>query len=307
MSNAGAMGQVREQEIGKQEGMAGSSLKGILLIIASTLFFAVSDVTAKVLAESLPATGVAWLRYATFVLIVGLFLARNGGLATLRSRHYGLQILRGLGIVGSAFLFTSSLPFLPVADATAIYFISPILIMALSIVFLGETVGWRRWSAAVVGLIGVLIVIRPGTGAFQPAALLTLAGAMSWAAAAIVTRKMGGSDPALTTLTYSALVGFTVLSLALPFSWQTPDARQVLLGVCIGVMSTIGQWLVVLAYRQAKASLIAPYSYTQLISSGLLGYLVFNTLPDQWTITGACIIAASGLYTAYRERVRARG
>jgi drug/metabolite transporter (DMT)-like permease len=173
------------------------------------------------------------------------------------------------------------------------------------VLFLGETVGWRRWSAAFVGLVGVLIVIRPGTSAFESAALLPLLGATSWGAAAVVTRKMSGRDHPLTTLAYSAFVGFLVLTIALPFTWTTPTGQEVLLGLCVGVLSTAGHWLVILAYRHANASAIAPFSYVQLLWATGLGYLVFASLPDAWTALGAAVIAASGLYTAYRERVRA--
>ena len=116
---------------------------------------------------------------------------------------------------------------------------------------------------------------------------------------------MSGSDHALTTLAYSAIVGFLVLSAALPFAWVTPGRTEIALGLGIGILSTIGHWFVILAYRHGDASVLAPFSYTQLIAAGVLGYLVFGTLPDGWTILGACIIAASGLYTAYRARIRA--
>jgi drug/metabolite transporter (DMT)-like permease len=282
-----------------------SQLRGILLMIGSTVFFSCSDVMTKFLSGTLPPAEIAWLRYTTFALLVAALLFRNGGGTLLRSQNVKLQILRGFGMVGSTLMFTTALRFLPVADATAIYFISPILIMALSIPFLGEVVGWRRWSAALVGLIGVMIVIRPGTGAFGAAAFLPILSASSWAAAAIVTRKMSGRDHPLTTLAYSALVGFLVLSAIVPFVWVTPDWTGIGLGLCVGIVSTIGHWLVILAYRHASASGIAPFSYVQLIWAGVLGYLAFAALPDAWTILGACIIAASGLYTAYRERVRA--
>jgi drug/metabolite transporter (DMT)-like permease len=283
---------------------APSQLRGILLIIGSTVFFSCSDVMTKFLSGSMPPAEIAWLRYLMFLLLVFAFLFQNGGGALLRSQKIGLQILRGFGMVGSTLMFTTGLRFLPVADATAIYFISPILIMALSIPFLGEVVRWRRWSAAFVGLLGVIIVIRPGTGAFGAAAFLPVLSATCWAAA-IVTRKMSGRDHPLTTLAYSALVGFLVLSVILPFVWVTPGWESVGIGLCVGIVSTIGHWLVILAYRHASASGIAPFSYVQLIWAGALGYLVFGALPDAWTILGAGIIAASGLYTAYRERVRA--
>jgi drug/metabolite transporter (DMT)-like permease len=207
-------------------------------------------------------------------------------------------------MVGSSIMFIQSLPHLPVADATAIFFVSPILIMALSVLFLGESVGWRRWTAAAVGLIGVMIIVRPGTGAFEPAALLPILSASSWAVGAVVTRKITG-DHALTTLAYSASVGSIVLSALMPFNWVTPSGTEIALGLCMGILFAIGHWFVVLAYRHGNASLIAPFSYVQLIWAGTLGYLVFGSLPDSWTITGACLVAMSGFYTAYRERIRA--
>lgn len=275
-------------------------------MVTSTVFFAFADILAKELAGRLPAMEVVWLRYITFgALVIPLVLAGGGGAAALRSRRPGLQVLRGFGMVGSAMLFTAALPFLPVAETTAIYFVSPILIMALSIPFLGETVGWRRWTAALVGLSGMLLIIRPGTSAFEAAALLPLLGASSWALAAVVTRKMSGQDPAATTLVYSAIVGIVLISLLQPFVWVAPGLPEIGIGLAMGLLSTLGHWLVILAYRHADASIIAPFSYIQLLWAGILGYFAFGSIPDAWTIAGAGIIALSGLYTAYRERVRA--
>lgn len=282
---------------------APSQVRGILLIISSTAFFAVSDVITKQLTATLPAGEVAWMRYAIFVLLVLPAICVNGGGVLLRSHRPGLQILRGLGMVGSTVAFTYGLRFLPVADATAINFVSPILIMALSVPLLGETVGWRRWSAAAFGFLGVMIVMRPGTGAFQTAALLPLLAAAHWAGAAVATRKISGSDHALTTLAYSAIVGFLVLSAVLPFAWVTPGRTEIALGLGIGILSTIGHWFVILAYRHGDASVLAPFSYTQLIAAGALGYLVFGTLPDGWTILGP----ASSRRAAFAPPAPARG
>ncbi|WP_201831334.1 DMT family transporter [Microvirga zambiensis] len=281
-----------------------SPLRGILFLITSTVVFSVADVITKQLASTLPPPEVAWMRYVTFAAIIIPLVLIKGGPALLRSQRPGLQVLRGLGMVGSSIMFIQSLPHLPVADATAIFFVSPILIMALSVLFLGEAVGWRRWTAAAIGLIGVLIIVRPGTGAFQSAAFLPILSASSWAVGAVVTRKISG-DQALTTLAYSASVGSIVLSVLMPFNWVTPNGIEIALGLCMGILFAIGHWLVVLAYRHGNASLIAPFSYVQLIWAGTLGYLVFGTLPDSWTITGAAIIVTSGFYTAYRERLRA--
>ena len=281
-----------------------SPLRGILFLIASTVVFSVADVITKQLASTLPPPEVAWMRYVTFALFIIPFVLIKGGPALFRSQRPGLQVVRGLGMVGSSIMFIQSLPHLPVADATAIFFVSPILIMALSVLFLGESVGWRRWTAAAFGLLGVMIIVRPGTGAFQSAAFLPILSASSWAVGAVVTRKITG-DHALTTLAYSALVGSAVLSALMPFNWVTPNGTEIALGLCMGILFAIGHWFVVLAYRHGNASLIAPFSYVQLIWAGSLGYLVFGTLPDSWTITGACLIAISGFYTAYRERIRA--
>lgn len=281
-----------------------SPLRGILFLIASTVVFSVADVITKQLASTLPPPEVAWMRYVTFALFIIPFVLIKGGPALFRSHRPGLQVVRGLGMVGSSIMFIQSLPHLPVADATAIFFVSPILIMALSVLFLGESVGWRRWTAAAFGLLGVMIIVRPGTGAFQSAAFLPILSASSWAVGAVVTRKITG-DHALTTLAYSALVGSAVLSALMPFNWVTPNGTEIALGLCMGILFAIGHWFVVLAYRHGNASLIAPFSYVQLIWAGSLGYLVFGTLPDSWTITGACLIAISGFYTAYRERIRA--
>lgn len=285
-------------------GVPASPLRGILFLIASTVVFSIADVITKQLAYTLPPPEVAWMRYVTFALVVVPAALVRGGPAMLRSQRPGLQAIRGMGMVGSSIMFIQSLPHLPVADATAIFFVSPILIMALSVVFLGETVGWRRWTAAAVGLAGVLIIVRPGTGAFQPAALLPIVSASSWAVGAVVTRKIAGDQP-LTTLAYSASVGTLVLSALLPFNWVMPNGTEIALGLCMGLLFAIGHGFVVMAYRNGHASLIAPFSYVQLIWAGALGYLIFGSLPDTLTVTGASLIAASGFYTAYRERIRA--
>ena len=281
-------------------------LRGILLVLAATCCFSVSDALAKVLAQTLPPIEVAWLRYVAFVALTLLPLARRGGLRVLRSRQPGLQVLRGVGVVGSAVAFTAAVQALPLAEATAINFVSPAFITVLAILFLGEQVGWRRWAAIVVGLVGVLIVVRPGSGAMQAAAIFPVLTAASWACAVIVTRKMAGVDPPATTLLWSAGVGLVLLSLLVPFVWITPSWPEVALGFLIGAVSTAGHGLVVLAYRVAQASVLAPFSYAQLLTSTLAGLAMFGAVPDGWTLVGAAVIVASGLYTAHRERLRAR-
>jgi drug/metabolite transporter (DMT)-like permease len=177
-------------------------------------------------------------------------------------------------------------------------------VTALSIVFLNEVVGLRRWIATGVGLLGVLIILRPGTSAFHIAAVFPLVSALCWACTLIMTRMLVGTERAITTMTYSSIAGVCILTVLVPFVWVTPTWQAVAFGVFIGIASTAGQWIVVLAFRYADASVLAPFSYTQLLWVSLLGYVVFGEVPDKWTVVGAGFIVTSGLYTAHRERVR---
>jgi drug/metabolite transporter (DMT)-like permease len=267
--------------------------------------FSVGDVLAKLLRQSLPAAEIAWLRYVAFAGLA-LVLAGRGRSAGLRPRRPGLQLLRGLTLLGSATFFITGLAHLPVAEATAIVFVSPTFITALSVVFLGEVVRVRRWAAVLAGFLGVLIVMRPGAGSIQAAALYPLASALCWAATIVITRKMGTAERAETTLLWSACTGLLVLTAVVPFDFVPPTLGQVGIGLALGLCSSIGQYLVILAYRRAAASVLAPFSYAQLLSSTLLGYLAFSAVPDRATLLGAAVIILSGLYTAHRERVRAR-
>jgi drug/metabolite transporter (DMT)-like permease len=291
---------------GTQDGQADRVLPAILLVVASVALFSVSDVLAKLLRQqSLPATEIAWLRYLAFAGLAVL-LAGRGRFAGLRPRRPGLQVLRGLFLLGSALFFITGLAYLPVAEATAIVFISPTFITALSVVFLGEVVGIRRWAAVLAGFLGVLVVIRPGGDSIQAAALLPVASALSWAATIVITRKIGTTERAETTLLWSACIGLLALTAVVPFGFLPPSPGQVGIGLALGLCSSLGQYLVILAYRRAAASVLAPFSYVQLLSSALLGYAAFSAVPDQATLLGAAVIVLSGLYTAHRERIRAR-
>lgn len=280
-------------------------LRGILLVIASTVFLACSDTMAKYLTKELPPVEIAWIRFVVFVLIMApAMLPRTGQGHVLRSSRPGLQILRGLGLVASSLFFIWGLGFLPIAEASATAFIAPMLVTCLSVVVLAEKVGIRRWIATAIGLIGVLVVMRPGTSAFHPAAILPIMSALGWACALVLTRQIAGVDRPATTMAWSAVVGLVVLSVLAPFVWVAPTWQQVLIGIAIGVSSTAGHWIVVLAYRHADASVLAPFTYSQLVWVSVLGFAVFGEIPDRWTVLGAIIIICSGLYIAHRERVR---
>jgi drug/metabolite transporter (DMT)-like permease len=280
-------------------------LHGIALSAIACMVFAVSDVTSKLLSASLPIIEIQWIRYVLFLGMAATLAARMPG-RPLQPRNPRSQLVRGLCVTGSSVLFVYGIREMTVSQATTISFLSPMLITVLSIPLLGEIVGIRRWGAVVAGMIGMLIVVRPGTAGFQPAALFGVASSCCWALALIITRKIAASDAPQTTLLWSSLVGAVVLSVLMPFDFAWPAWWQLGLCLLLGVLSSAGQWMVVLAHRLAPASLLAPISYTQLPWVAIGGYVVFDNIPDQWTLVGASIIIASGLYTAHRERVRAR-
>ena len=278
--------------------------RGIALILASTLFLGTSDVTAKYLSVTLPSIEIAWIRFLIFAVIMTPAMLPASPIYALRTDRVGLQLLRGAALLSSSLLFITGLRYLPIAEASATGFVSPLFVTALSILFLGERVGLRRWLATVVGLAGVLIILRPGTSAFHPAAFFPLVSALAWAATLIMTRIMSGREHASTVMTYSSIAGLAILSVLVPFVWVMPSWHDILFGILIGFTSTAGQWIVVLAFRYADASVLAPFSYTQLLWVSILGFLVFGEVPDVFTVTGAIFIVGSGLYIAHRERVR---
>jgi drug/metabolite transporter (DMT)-like permease len=278
--------------------------RGIALILTSTVFLGTSDVTSKYLSATLPSIEIAWIRFLVFALLMVPAMLPGSPLFALRTSRPGLQAMRGAALLGSSLLFISGLRFLPIAEASATGFVSPLFVTALSIFFLGESVGLRRWAATAVGLIGVLIILRPGSSTFHPAAAFPLVSAFCWALTLVMTRMLSGRERVVTTMTYSAISGFLILSALVPLVWVTPSWHDILFGILIGVTSTAGQWIVVLAFRYANASVLAPFSYTQLLWVSSLGFFIFGEVPDVWTVTGAAFVVASGLYTAHRERVR---
>jgi drug/metabolite transporter (DMT)-like permease len=278
--------------------------KGIALILLSTVFLGTSDVTAKYLSATLPSIEIAWIRFLVFAMIMVPSMLPGTPLYALRTTHLRFQLLRGAALLGSSLFFITGLRYLPIAEASATGFVAPLFVTALSIIFLSEKVGVRRWLATAVGLFGVLVILRPGTGAFHAAAFFPVVSALCWATTLIMTRTMSGREHASTTMTYSSLAGVAILSALVPFVWVAPSWHDILFGIVIGVASTAGQWIVVLAFRYADASVLAPFSYSQLLWVSILGFLIFGEVPDIWTVVGAVFIVGSGLYTAHRERVR---
>ncbi len=278
-------------------------IRGGAFMLAATLLFSASDTLAKYVTQSVPTVELATIRYAVFVAMAGAPLLRRRA-TSIRSRRPGLQILRGLGVVGSALAFILSLGSLPVAEATAINFITPLLITVLAIPVLGEVVRPQGWAAVSVGFAGVLVVVRPGIGGLHPAAGLVVLSSLCWCMAMLLTRRLAGVDRTGVTLIWTALTGFVLLLCLLPFFLAPLTLRLAGLCLLVGVIASSGQWFALLAYRHARATVLAPLSYAQLIWSSAFGYAVFRAVPDRWTLVGGVIIALSGTYVVHLERVR---
>lgn len=280
-------------------------LLAIALIAASTLLFAACDVGAKLIQHEASAEKISWWRNLVYVVVAVPFALRREGMAVFRPHHPWFNVLRGLSAICGSILFLYGLKHLQIPDATAISFVSPIFVMALSIVFLGEIVGVRRWLAALVGFIGVLVIVQPGTSSFHYASIFTLVAAFVGAFSTVLTRK-AVRDSAETMMVWTSMIGLTVTTVMVwpelvHFSWH-----EAIFGLAGGLFFTFGQICCVYAYRMGPASLLAPFSYVQMISATAVSYVIWGIIPGLTTIIGASLIVASGLYALHRERLRAR-
>lgn len=296
-----------QMEAGVEE--APASARPIIMVLAAVLLFSLSDAFAKRLGAQIPGLQLAWLRYMVFFAFA-LWLAGRAGFRVPRSSEPRLQGLRALCLLLSSTLFLLGLAQLPVAEATAISFATPAFVTMLSIPLLKEKVKRRRWAAVLLGLAGVLVVVRPGADAFTPGALLPLGSALCGALAVVFTRGIGDRDPLPTTLFWSAGVGVVVLSLGSP-AWFVPmTARDLYLAGFMGALYAAAQWLLVAAYRNGDASFLAPFSYAQVLFATVVGLVFFGSWPDAVSLAGILLVTLSGAYTLHREgilgRLRAR-
>ena len=282
-------------------------LRGILMMCFAVLCFATMNTFVKEVRGELPVVEIIWGRYFFhFVFILVLFPRRIPTL--LKSEDKGLQIARSILVLLATACMFVALGFMPLADAVAITFAGPLLIVALSVVILRETVGPRRWAAVMVGFVGVLVIIRPGAGVFQWAALLPVAVAFFYALYQILTRHLSHRSDPLSMLFYTALVGAVAMSAIVPFDWQTPTAPQWLMLAAAGFLGGLGHYAIIKAYERSETALVAPFAYTEIIWATALGFFAFGDFPDLLTFVGAAIIVASGVYVLHRERkARATG
>ena len=275
----------------------------VLFILITTVMFAMLDTGVKYVGQFYPVLQIAWARYVFQMAMVPLVIGGTRPRDILRTKRPGLQVLRSLMMVGATLSFFTAVNYMPVAEASAIGMISPLLVTALAIPLLGERVGRRRWMAVLFGLIGALIIIRPGFGSLSWAAILPVITAICYALYQITTRMLAEIDPPITTFFYSGAVGVVVLSLAVPFAWRTPTVSGWAMMIALGLLAGAGHYCVIQAMRRAPASVLAPYSFVQLVWVTVLGYLVFGDFPDNLTLLGAAIVVGSGGYVFYRENV----
>jgi len=278
-------------------------LAAIGFVLLSLVLFSGLDACSKILVADYSPVLITWGRYAANLVLLLPFLLRAGP-HPFATAGIGLQIGRGLAMGGSSVLFIAGLSRMAMPDATAVAFAAPLFVTALSIPFLGERVGVRRWSAVAVGLVGVMIIVQPGSSTFHPASLFPLASAACWAAGLVITRRIKTRDATLTTLLYTTVVAFLIATVFLPWVWQPLSLRALLLIALMGLLSSAGQYFLLLGYQRGPASLLAPFSYMQIITSTFWSAVLFGSWPGGATLVGAAIVIASGLYVLHRERVR---
>jgi drug/metabolite transporter (DMT)-like permease len=278
-------------------------LTGIALMCGAVATFACLDATAKYLNHFMPTVEAVWARYAGAFLWAFLFSNPVTRPGLMRTRRPVLQVVRSSLLLGSSIFNFLAFRYLQLDQALSILFSTPFMVAALAGPMLGEWIGWRRWSAILVGFSGVLLVMRPGPAGFDPAALLSLGSAVCYAFYGITTRLLARTDSNETTLFYTNVVGVVVMSPLVLFVWTPPPSVFIVaLMVLMGALGSFGHYLLIAGHRLAPASILSPFMYTQLIWATTLGYLVFSQLPDGWTLAGAGIVIASGLYILSRER-----
>jgi drug/metabolite transporter (DMT)-like permease len=274
---------------------------GIGCAVVGIAFMATLDATAKFLGEGYGVVQLVFFRNFFGLLFVLAPLARSGGFSVLRSQHPLFHGLRAAFALGATFSFFIGLQFMPLAEAFAITFTAPIFITVLSIPVLGETVGLRRWTAVVVGFVGVVILLRPGSDTLRVEALLPLTAALCYAFVMLLSRKLSQRESITSVLVWTAVIGSLVSGAALPFDWVPPTPPDWALFILLGLLGSLTMWFMTLAYRHAPAAVVAPFDYTILLWGLLIGWLVWHELPDPQIWPGAAILVACGLYITHRE------
>ena len=288
-----------------QKSTEGDLLKGAAFLVAGFMVIPLMDVGAKDLGgQGYAPVLVAWARFAVSAVVLSPLLLRRGAVRQMTGPGAGMQIIRAVMLTTATVLFFSALVTMPVADALAVYFVYPFLITLLAPLALGEQVGIRRFAAVLIGFSGSLLIIRPGFQEVPVGVYYVLAASICFAMFNLLTRRLTGlSDPWLTVF-YQSIVGAAVLTPFVFAHWQWPDTRALGLVVLMVSAAVIGHWLLIKAYEQAPASLLAPFGYFEMVSAVILGFLWFGDFPDRFTWLGIAVIVSTGIYISLRERKR---
>ncbi|MDR6234333.1 drug/metabolite transporter (DMT)-like permease [Pseudomonas psychrotolerans] len=280
---------------------ADQPLKGIALICLAVWLFACHDALSKYLAGFYPVVMVVWARYLSHTLLMmGIFIPRSG-MAVIRTKRPGLQVLRALCLIGCSLLFTTALHYLPMAEATAVNFLAPLMVTALSVPLLKETVSRSQWAAVLAGFVGVLVIVRPGGQLFTPAVLLPVCSAVCFGLYQLLTRILSATDSPTTSNFLTGVVNTLVLSALVPFFWEVPTLGHGFMLALLGFFGMTAHLLLTQAFRYAPPALLAPFSYGQIVTAGIVGYFAFGHVPDGGAMIGILIICASGLAVAWQQ------
>jgi len=279
-------------------------LKGVIFFMTAIFLISVVDTVCKVFTKDLHSIQLVWGYFVGINLTLWVFFLFKGEKFSnlRRTERPLLQIIRPAFLVCSISSLFIGLTYLPIAEATVIGFVAPLFITALSVPILKESVDIHRWSAVAIGLVGVIIIIRPGGDLWHLASVMPLLGALFFALFQIITRLLAATERTHTTLFYTGLGGLAWSSLIVPFVWVTPSITHIFVFLSTGAMGAMAHLCMISAFDRAEASLLAPYNYTKLIWVSVLGYLIFNDVPslDMWI--GAIIIVSAGFYVLYREK-----
>ena len=279
---------------------------GIGLVLTAMFLFTATDAMAKWLVAGYSVLQIVAFRGALSLLILTPIALRGKGVAALRTPYVGMQLLRGVFGLVSLAAFIVALRVVPLGDAAALGFSGSLMMAGLSALILRERVSLKRWAAILVGFVGVLVIVQPGTSAFQPASLLVLLSALCYALMMITTRWLTRTVGTVSMVFYHSLVPAVVGGIALPFVWVAPTELDLGLLIATGLAGVLGHVLVAQAYRFAPVATLAPFDYSALLWATLAGLIVWGETPGTAVWTGSAILIAAGLYIIYGER-RATG
>lgn len=278
-------------------------LLGVLFMCTACALFPIMNGLVKLLAATYEPQQIVWFRIVSHLVLVAAVFMPRMGLGLLRTRRIGTQFVSSIMMLLSTLFFFSAVKSIPVAEAISVTFVAPLAVVLLAWPMLGERITLFRLAAVVVGFSGVLIVIRPGSAVFQWASLLLLCSAICYAVYQILIRRLAGTDHPATSIFYSVLLGAIIMSVWLPFVWKMPQSWSDSALLCsLGVFGALGHYCVAKAMTYASANFVAPFNYTQMIGSVIVGYLMFSEVPDFYTWLGTAVIIGAGLMVGWQGR-----